>query len=294
MQTALYLLQWLDTFVRPFLAPNTAACYARAIASLPPSVLACELPALDAMTIQAAINSQARVHPRAAQLTYATLHAAMKKAVDLGYIPSSPMVACVKPKHKPKKAVILDGGQFSRYLLAAKAEEAYPLLLLMALCGLRRGEALGLRWDDINLSVGYVRIERQRMRVDHFYIAMPLKSSSSTRILPLAPQVARELLEVKVSRPLRSIEGWVCDLSPEALARAHSRVVASASLPPVTLHGLRHSMATAAVASGCSIKALQGILGHSRYQLTADLYADHLSAPMYAPDMARLADSVLG
>ena len=93
---------------------------------------------------------------------------------------------------------------------------------------------------------------------------------------------------------VRSIAGWVCDTTPEALRKQHQIALAVANLPPVTLHGLRHSMATAAAADGCPIKVLQGILGHARYQLTADLYADHLQPENYAPSMASLASAMMG
>lgn len=296
MQTEEYLHSWLDTFVRPFKAPNTAACYARAIAALPRSVCECELAALDGMQLQAALNAQARRYPRAAQLTYTTLHAAFAQAVRLGYLARSPLDACIKPQHSPARAAVLDGRQLAAYLSAARAEPAFALLLLMAMCGIRRGEALGLMWQDIEISgsVGILHVRRQRMRVGGRYMAMPLKSLSSARDLPLAPPIIHELSTLRFTLPIRSYAGWLCDISPEALARAHYRAIEAAQLPHVTLHGLRHSMATAAVASGCSIKVLQGILGHSTYHLTADLYADHLTAAQYAPDMSRLAASIMG
>lgn len=290
MTTEEYLNQWLETFVRPFRAANTAACYARAFRSLPASVLAAPLDQLNGLQLQAAINAQALRHPRAAQLTFAALHAALRKAVQLGMLERSPLAGCVKPVHQTAKAAVLAPDQLAAYIAAARSEPAFPLLLLMACCGLRRGEALGLRWDRIDLSSCTLRVDQQRMRLHHGYQLRPLKSAASYRTLPLSPPIAAALRAIRV----RAFSGFVVDITPEALARAHRRVLDRAGLPHVTPHGLRHSMATAAAAQGCPMKILQGILGHSKFELTANLYADHLSADAYAPHMASLAASLMG
>lgn len=285
-----YLDQYIDAFVRPFRAPNTMNCYRRAFQSLPVTVFGTDLQQLTGLQLQAAINNQARKHPRAAQLTFACLSAAMKKAVQLGMLQHNPLQGCLKPVHHAAKAAVLTPEQLAAYIDAARAEPTFPLLLLMATCGLRRGEALGLRWDRVDLQNGVLQIDQQRMRVHHGYQLRPLKSKASRRALPLPPPISEELRLIRV----RSFSGFVVDTTPEALARAHGRVLDRAQLPHVTPHGLRHSMATAAAAQGCPMKILQGILGHSKYELTANLYADHLSVDAYAPYMVTLAASLMG
>lgn len=294
MITEVYLYNWLDTFVRPFRAPNTAACYRRAIASLPASVMGCELSALDGMAIQAAINRQAAKHPRAAQLTYTTLHAALGKAVQLGYLQRHPMAACMKPIHQPRKAAVLSPAQLAAYINAARPEPSFPLLLLIATLGLRRSEALGVQWQCIDAAAGCIHITQQRIRVNHGYQLRPLKSKASRRVLPISPPLAAELTAVRADQRTRAFSGFVCDITPDALRLAHLRVLKRASLPAVTLHGLRHSVATAAAVAGCPMKILQGILGHSKYDLTANLYADHIATGDYAPYLGSIARCVLG
>lgn len=288
MTTEEYLEQWLETFVRPFRAASTTACYRRAINALPPSVTACPIDQLNGMTLQAAINRQSSKHPRAAQLTYAMLHVALGKAVELGIVNRSPLAGCIKPQHRTKRAAVLSLNQLQAYITAAREQPSFPLLLLMATCGLRRGEALGLMWQDI--SGDTLRVCRQRVRIDRAYRVTDLKSKAAHRVLPLAAPISAELARIHV----RSFSGWVCDTTPEALRKQHRAALSAADLPDVTLHGLRHSMATAAAADGCPIKVLQSILGHARYQLTADLYADHLQPENLAPSMASLASAVMG
>lgn len=294
MHTGTYLTRWLDAFVLPIRAPSTVACYRRAIAALPSCVLDCELDHLDGLLLQEVINAKARVHPRAAQLIFAMLHAALAKAVRLHYLPASPLDACEKPRHLPAKAAVLTAPQLSAYLMAARNTRAWPLLLLMATCGLRRGEALGLQWSDIDANSGLLHVRRQRLRIDGSYLARPLKSAASLRDLPLPAPVLSELAAFHSGQGVRALAGWIVDLSPEGLARAHASVLTAAELPHVTLHGLRHSMATIAVDAGCPVRVLQSILGHSRYTLTADLYAAHLGAAQFAPHMANVCSYILG
>lgn len=289
-----FLSQYLDTFVRPFVRPNTAECYRRAFEAVPPPLAQIALADLDGMALQAMLNRKAAVHPRAAQLMYSCLRKAFAKAVDLGYLSRSPMAACVKPHHQPAKALVLNADQLTQYLQLARAEPSYPLLLIMATCGLRRGEALGLQWSCIDLQAGQLHVRQQRLRVHHGYSLQPLKSAASLRTLPLSPVLAAELARIRADQRAHTVSLFVCDTTPSALYKAHKRIVEAAGLPSVSLHGLRHSMATAAASQGCPMKILQGILGHSKYELTANLYADHLAPDTFRPHLEALSRSVLG
>lgn len=278
-----YLEIWLQTYVEPFRRPHTVECYERAIASLPCELANTELTLLDSLHIQHAINTQARSTPRAAQLTFATLHVALAKAVRLRMLPYSPMDACDKPAHEPKRTAILTVQQLQAYQQAARESDCWPLLLLMSACGLRRGEALGVCWTDIN--GGVLTVRHQRMREQGRYELCPLKSKASNRVLKLADPIKAELY----SWPVRGLRGFVVDTTPEHLANEHAAAIRRAKLPHITPHGLRHSMATALVATGTPIKVMQAILGHSDYSLTADLYADHMQDAGYtAPELARM------
>ena len=128
---------------------------------------------------------------------------------------------------------------------------------------------MGARWEHLDIAAGTMTIAGQRLTSGDY---APPKSAASVRTIEL-PQ----LLKVELQRRPRPIGGgWLCEVSQYKLYRAHNRVLTSAQLPKVTLHGLRHSFAAAAVQQGVPIKILQAALGHSKYQLTADLYADHL------------------
>lgn len=193
-----------------------------------------------------------------------------------------------RPEHEPQRAAILTADQMPAYLAAARTVQGWPLLLLMATCGLRRGEALGLTWAAVDWTAGTIAICQQRGRVPGRGLqAAALKTGASARVLPMAAPVARELAAWRAAQPV--LTRWVLDTTPERLARDHAAALAAAGLPHVTLHGLRHSMATAAAEAGAPIKLLQAVLGHSTYKLTADLYADHVRAAALGPVLDTMA-----
>jgi len=294
MKTGIYLHKWLNAFVVPFKAANTATCYRQAIQSLPSEILETELEQLDMLDLQGVLNNQAVEHSRAAQLTYTTLHVAFNDAVAGGYMPRNIMDACKKPKHEKRKSQAFTPDQLKLYMDAAKAESCYVLLLLMATCGLRRGEALGLTWQHVDFANHVLRVREQRMRCKGAYTQKPLKTKSSIRDILLPDEMLDILRECRLRAFERPNKGYIHDMTPEALYYAHKRVKAAAGVPEgVTLHGLRHSMASILAETGTSIKVLQVLLGHANYQTTADIYADHLTSTAYAPDVARIVTMVL-
>lgn len=278
-----YLGTWLTTYIEPFRATNTVDCYKRAISKLPSGLMDSPLEGVDGLRLQGAINAEAKKHPRTGQLIYSVLHAAMARACKLRLLAMNPMEAVEKPRHKAKQAAVFSAAQMREYLQEARTSDCWPLFLLMATCGLRRGEALGLRWGDLSGDVLHV----QRQRIDGH--DAPLKSSASDRRLMLPAPISAELHRW----PVRTVSGYIVDTWPKHLYTEHRRIISMRQLPTVTLHGLRHSMATACVADGVSIKILQAILGHSTYKLTADLYADHVGDVAYtAESLGRVCNSL--
>ena len=275
MRTGEWLREWYELYISGSdLAPSTQAMYRRSIEAMPAWLLSIELEQLTPMDVYRHVKTRANTEPRAAQLDRVTLARAIKIAVRCGL--RSPIVidqdTCPTPRHKPKKAVVLSLAEAELYMELASATKCAPLLLL-CLCGLRRGEALGVRWCDIDLEAGVLHVNGQRLRIGGKYERHPLKTEHSERMFAL-PENLLSMLRTW-PRALRS--PYVCDVTPDVLVDVHRAVLRDAGLPPVTLHGLRHTFATIATAQGVPMKQLQVAMGHSSYQLTADLYADHLS-----------------
>lgn len=288
MTTGMYLDTWLQTYVAPKRAPNTVACYLRAIKSLPSELLNTELHELCPINIQQELNKQAARYPRAAQLTYTMLHVAMVRAHKLRLIDSNPLDVCDKPLHEPRETAILTVEQLRMYLDAAQTSIAYPLLLCIAVCGLRRSEALAIRRETI--KYGELYIDKQRIRDKGKYSLKTLKSKSSRRVIPL-PDVVNGALMLG---SMYSSSEYIVDITPERLTQEHNETIQRAGVPRITLHGLRHSMATIAAEQGIPITVIQHTLGHSHYQLTADIYAGHRRAESIGRAVSQISGCVFG
>lgn len=151
---------------------------------------------------------------------------------------------------------------------------AWRAFALLGLAGLRRGEALGLRWGDVDLRAGVIHVRRSLVRVDHQLMIQGTKSSAGERDVPIAPQLLPLLRAEYRLTPDRRVIGC----SPETLARRWRRAQLEAGVSqPYRLHDLRHTYATRLVLAGCNLRVLQYMIGHSSFELTANTYT-HVSA----------------
>jgi integrase len=147
---------------------------------------------------------------------------------------------------------------------------------LIALRGLRRGEAAGLRWIDIDLDQRVVMIEQQRIAYGRTVAVGPPKTRASRRTIALdrmtvrllRAHLRRQRAEAKAAGVAWSDTGFVfttpdgAGLHPDWITRRFRRLVDLSGLPPVRLHDLRHGAATLAHAAGADLKTVQEQLGH--------------------------------
>ncbi|BCB86624.1 tyrosine-type recombinase/integrase [Phytohabitans suffuscus] len=160
--------------------------------------------------------------------------------------------------------------------------ELYPLLHLIAYRGLRRGEAVGLRDADTQLDRAEIAITHQITVSGRVVQRKPPKSEAGNRVVALDTATVAVLRACRARRPSNSDgglffvredgEAW----HPDTVSRRFRRLVADAGLPQVRLHGLRHGIATLALAAGVDLKVVQSILGHSTITLTANTYTSVL------------------
>ncbi len=278
-----WLDMWLELYVDPAdLAENTKKMYHRAVRAVPGDLRGLEMEALTALPLRPWLLAVAEDHPRAAQLDRVMLSVSLALAADLGLCRRDLINnrTCPKIVHKARKASILSPVQLRAYMAAACADGSpAALALMLCACGLRRGEARGVTWADVDLMTGIVDVNGQRQGRKE---KVPCKSESSARRIKL-PSIALAALRRARSSPW----GFICPQSETAMRTKHRAILEGLGLSGAcSIHGLRHSVATACVMDGEAIKSVQGLLGHARYQLTADLYADHL--PPVSPLCERL------
>lgn len=274
-----YLKIWMDAYVVPCRAYNTQQGYRQALRHLTPQTLGVQLedPALP-MMVQGDIYRLAATYSRQGQILYAVLHCALGRAVRMGYLTASPMDKVDKPQHRGRARRWLTGQQLAAYMAAAAESPAYVRLALMGVCGLRRGEALAVMPDDVDAGRQLLMVRRQVQRGEH----VQLKTASSRRDVPLRGGMLMLLTG-------RDDYGTA---TATDLAREHRGVLAAAGLPYVTMHEMRHTCATTMIGAGVPLVVVQHYLGHSGYQVTADIYG-HIGVD----DMRRAAgvfDGVVG
>lgn len=208
---------------------------------------------------------------RQGQLLQVLVSAALRSAVKRREICFNPMDSVDHVKHCSKVTPWLSVEQ-ARQLLASSAEAKDPYYiawLLMLCCGLRRGEMLALRWSDIDEARKQLHIQRQVITIDGVTQVTRPKSRSSVRDIPLDDDLLSLLRLNKSAADGTILSGVTRSMLADALDRSLTR----ANLPRVTLHGLRHTMASVAAEDGIQVKILQSLLGHAHYQTTADIYA---------------------
>lgn len=218
-----------------------------------------QLNALDIRSCLAGIV--AKGHTRTAELCYVMLKAA------LADLEPSPMKGVPRPMHVQSIPDAWSDDQISVYMNALK-DHPHGLALSLGLgLGLRRGEICGLRWQDIDFDSEEIYVCNQRMRLDSGKIIdAPPKSRKGFRHIPVPPPLMARL------RRERQLSGYIDGITPSGLDAAHRALVHRLQLPYLPLHGLRHSMATSCIRHGGEMRALQDVLGHADYSVTANRY----------------------
>lgn len=206
---------------------------------------------------------------------------------------------------KPSRVMVWTPEQIGKFLDQAEGHPYYALFHLIAYRGLRRGEACGLPWWNIELPNRSITISTAIVQLGWKAEFGEPKSEASGRIIALDEATTLVLRrQKKHQNELRAAAGtaWVehelvcterdgSPLHPAKLTDAFHAIADAAELPPVRLHDLRHGAATLMLAAGADLKVVQELLGHSTIAVTADTYAHVL--PELARETAEAAASIV-
>ena len=155
-----------------------------------------KLSKLDTPNVQALYTAKLQdgLKPSSIRYIHAVLHCALEKAVELRLIPRNPAASARPPRIRQEEITPLDTEQARALLGAAKGDRFECLYVLSLTCGLRMGEALGLKWSDIDLDAGTLRVHRQLQRIrDGGGLVFSEPKNASRRTIDL-PQRALEAL----------------------------------------------------------------------------------------------------
>ena len=152
-----------------------------------------------------------------------------------------------------------------------EAKDRIPLAILLY-TGVRRGEALGLRWENLDWKKGVIHIEQAVTFLNNQPVLGETKSDAGIRTVPFDERL------MDVLRPYRQIVGFIVGdgitpMTERTFTRMWQRIGRTIDLHGATPHTFRHTYITLAASSGIDVKTLQSIAGHSDIKMTMDRYA---------------------
>ena len=225
---------------------------------------------------------------------HANIHKALKYAVKIDLIEVNPADKVERPKKDRFVGSFYDADEVNALFEASKGSKLELPILFGAFYGLRRSEAIGLKWDAIDFEHDTITIRHTVTSCDldgkRILVASDTtKTKSSMRTLPLVPFVKEQLLalrkEQKENRRLcgrsynKEYLDYVCvneigDLiKPHYVTESFPKLLKANGFRPIRFHDLRHSCASLLLANGVSMKQIQEWLGHSDFSTTANIYA---------------------
>jgi integrase len=236
---------------------------------------------------------------------HATLRSALSDACRNELVSTNVAAKATVPRLTKAKVNPWQPRELGAFLDYIAADKFAPIYGLMAMAGLRRGEATGLRWFDLDLSEAFLVVRQQVVQLDgHVHqcalcgdqhvgilFSAPKTSSGEALRVDLSSSVIGHLLAHRLSQDEEKA-AWRSayhdhdlvfamedgnPLHPERLTKRFNRLVATSGLRKVRLHDLRHGRASLLLGSGMDIALVSKIMGHSSITLTADTYS-HLLA----------------
>ncbi|MEU2239877.1 tyrosine-type recombinase/integrase [Streptomyces sp. NPDC018338] len=248
---------------------------------------------------------------RTVQYVHAVLRSALQQAVREELIGRNVAKIVETPTVQREEVRPLDAGEVRMLLKASRDHRLYALWLLMVSTGLRRGEALGLTWSDVDLSAGQLRVRRNLQRIKRELLFGTPKTARSIRTVSLpkrcvdalrahqAKQEEERMVAGEKWKPsLHQPGGLIFTTStgrptdPRSLNRMLTILCAKAKIRRIRVHDLRHTCASLLLAQGVDARIIMETLGHSTITMTLDTYAHVMQSTLRAA--ADRMDDALG
>lgn len=224
---------------------------------------------------------------------HAILHAGLKAAVDDGMISRNPAEGIEIESHSPKVRIFREPDDLWRFLDVVKVDfpDCYALFYVLLFTGVRRNEALGLTWGDINLSTGSLSVKRSlngRLKTEGSERAMRLPETAN--LVLRAYRERREAVFADMGLTLSDDDhvfsrlekigdnGRPSPMLPDSVTHTWIKAVRRAGFQGIRLHDARHTHISWSLAAGNDLAAVAYLAGHSSVRVTADTYADILES----------------
>ena len=311
---AQFLTDWLENSQKQSVRPRTYERYEELVRlHIAPVLGRYESQKLSAQHLQAFYAKKAEEGLSAATINHFhnVLHKALDTAMKWNLVARNVCDLVSPPRRKRFEVHPLTLEQVHRLLIVVEGHEMEALFKLALATGLRRGELMGLKWQDINLEIGVLQVRRILSRVPSKmpgkgYVEAEPKTQKSRRSVVIAPFALEALkkhrehqLEAKIKAgPLWQDHDYVfctsigTHLNPTRdMLDQLKALLKKAGLPEIRFHDLRHSAATLLLSVGVHPKVVQEILGHSQISVTMDVYS-HVLPGMQQDAMSRLNNAL--
>lgn len=284
-----YLQSWLTDTIQPSRSLRTYESYRLNVNRALPHLGRHQLASLKAPHLQAMYASllKAGLARRSVEQCHTVIHTALAQAVRWRMLPYNPADLVTVPRSARHEMQTLSAPQLARLFAGTEAERLHSLWVTLATTGLRMGEALGLRWQDVDFDACRLTVRQSVQRQKgKGIVPVPVKSHRSRRPIALSGFTVKALRRHKTliaAERLASADWQESDLvypsrrgTPLDTCRVNGtwhRTLVRLGLPSVRLHDLRHTVASLALANGVHPKLVQELLGHSSIALTLDTYS---------------------
>jgi integrase len=246
--------------------------------------------------------------PRTIGHVHRLLHRVFGHAVKWGMVTINPVAAAEPPRVQRTEITILTPDQIKSVLQALRGRRLYGVALTGLATGMRRGEIVALRWGDVDLDSGKIRVERSLEQTNAGLAFKEPKTKAGQRIVAIPSSVAAELRnhwrEQQEQRlALGMGKSGAEDLvfprwdgnpwPPDRLSSTWAKTVSALKQPKVTFHALRHTHASQLIAAGLDVVAVSRRIGHRNPTITLTVYA-HLFGNTDERAAAAVEDALAG
>lgn len=305
-----FLARWLETCVKPPMRrPLTYTTYKTIIdLHVVPELGRIPLSKLKPGDVQDLLNkkSAAGLSNRRVEMIHAVLRTALNQAVSWGELPRNVAALAKPPRTSRRDLKPFTPEEAQAFLIAAKGDRLEALYTVAVAIGLRQGEILGLRWEDVDLENSTLTVRHALQRVDGELILVEPKSDSGRRAINLPAFAVRALKEHHTRQKQEARWGGLkwhetghvfttkvgTPMHHSGLIRQFKKLLKEAKLRDQRFHDLRHCCATLLLAQGVPARVVMEILGHSQISLTLDTYSHVI--PALRDEAAGRMDALFG
>ncbi len=285
---------WLESYAKTKTKPSTLESYQLIINKhLKPVFGGYLLTDITTVMLQRYVaNRLDKVKPKTVINEIVPIKKMFKHAVRWGYLKVSPAEYVERPRVEKEEMSILNPKEVG-LLLKHVAPKHKAFFLTAILTGMRRGELLGLQWDDIDWNNSQIHVRRSIWKGKF----VSPKSRASIRKIDMSPNLVMELKKHKLASPTSELDLVFCNskgkpLDPDSLVKRHFiPTLKRAKIKRVRFHDLRHTNTALRIEENQNIKYIQNQLGHASIQTTLDRYG-HLIKNVNT-EQAKKLDNIL-